>query len=124
MPLSILVAEDTEDVRRVIARVLERHGYDVCEAANGEEAIRALQTVPFDLVITDILMPQRDGLETIMYLRKQMPRMKVLAISGAENQLFLANASGLGATEILPKPFTPDQLIAKIGELLGPPAQT
>ena len=119
MSTSILVAEDDESVRDVIRRSLEQAGYSVCEAANGEEAIRALDAVPFDLVITDILMPERDGLETILYLRRSSPRTKVIAISGAANDLFLTDAAGLGAARVLTKPFKPDELLSLVAETLA-----
>lgn len=118
---TILVAEDEEGIRQLIRQSLEQKGHDVCEAANGEEALRALRTIPFDLVITDIFMPERDGLETIMYLRKEMPDVKIIAISGMENRLFLDNASGLGATRVLPKPFRPSQLLELVDDLMSKP---
>lgn len=124
MAQNILVAEDDEQVRSVIRMALESNGYDVCEAANGEEAVRACQTAPFDLVIADILMPEMDGLETIMFLRKEMKDVKIIAISGSENQLFLNNAAGLGATSILPKPFSPAQLLTAVREALSGPSAT
>jgi CheY-like chemotaxis protein len=107
---SILVADDNDEVRRVIRLTLEQDGFDVCEAADGEEAVRALSDIPFDLVITDILMPQKDGLETIMHLRRATPSTKVIAMSGAGNELFLRDASGLGVAGILLKPFTAGDL--------------
>jgi len=73
-------------------------------------------------VVTDILMPERDGLETIMYLRKQLPEVAIIAISGLENRLILDNAKGLGATRILAKPFSPSDLQSLVAELLGPPS--
>ncbi len=120
MNASILVAEDDELIRSTIRRSLEQRGYDVCEAANGAEAIRALRAEPFDLVITDILMPEKDGLETIRHLRKELPAVKIIAISGNENQLFLDSASGLGATRSLAKPFRPSELLELVAELLEP----
>ncbi len=101
-----------------MCRSLEQAGYDVCEAANGDEAIRALRATNFNLVVTDILMPEKDGFETIMYLRKEQPGTKVIAISGGENRLFLESAAGLGATRILTKPFRPSELIQAVKELL------
>ncbi|MBK9119671.1 MAG: response regulator [Phycisphaerales bacterium] len=115
---SILVADDNDEVRKVMRLSLERAGYDVCEAANGLEAMRAVNAIPFDLVITDILMPERDGIETILHLRQKAPQAKILAISGAQDNVFLASASGLGATRTLTKPFTPTQLLNVVSELL------
>lgn len=119
MPRNILIAEDDDQVRRVIRLALERAGYDVCEAADGEEARRALGVAPFDLVITDIVMPGKDGLETIMFLRRNHPGTPVIAISGHDNPLFLSNAAGLGATHVLPKPFTPSRLLDLVARVLA-----
>lgn len=116
----ILVADDNEQVRSVIRRSLEFAGYSVREVANGEEAVRALHATAFDLVITDILMPEKDGLETIMYLRRENPGTKVIAISGAANELFLTDARGLGAVSVLAKPFTPDDLLRLVRSVLSP----
>lgn len=119
MPRNILIAEDDDQVRRVIRLALERAGYDVCEAADGEEARRALGVAPFDLVITDIVMPGKDGLETIMFLRRNHPGTPVIAISGHDNPLFLSNAAGLGATHVLAKPFTPSRLLDLVARVLA-----
>jgi CheY-like chemotaxis protein len=118
---NILVAEDDEGVRHLIRRSLEQAGYDVSEVANGAEAIRAAHATAFDLVITDILMPETDGLETIVHLRKRSPGLRVIAISGYENALFLADARGLGATRVLTKPFKTADLLALVQEVLGQP---
>jgi CheY-like chemotaxis protein len=118
----ILLADDDDRVRHTIRCRLECAGYDVREAASGADAIQALCTSPFDLVITDILMPDRDGLETIMHVRKKTPRTKIIAISGAADGLFLADAAGLGAHVVLAKPFTPDDLLVMVQDLLRPGA--
>lgn len=121
MDHNILIADDDEPVRHLIRAGLEGAGYDVAEAANGVEAIRAANATPFDLVITDILMPEKDGLETIVHLRKRSPGLKVIAISGYENALFLADARGLGAARVLPKPFKIAELVAMVRDLLEQP---
>jgi CheY-like chemotaxis protein len=120
MAQSILVADDDDRVRYTIRARLEQAGYDVHEAANGSAAIQALYALPFDLVITDILMPDRDGLETIMHVRKRTPHTKVIAISGAADALFLADAAGLGAHGVLSKPFKPNDLLLMVQNLLRP----
>ena len=125
MAQSILVADDDDRVRYTIRARLEQAGYDVHEAATGAAAIQALYALPFDLIITDILMPDRDGLETIMHARKRTPHVKIIAISGAADGLFLANAAGLGAHGVLAKPFKTDDLLVMVRDLLQPvpPAQ-
>lgn len=119
MQPTVLVTDDNEEVRSVIRRTLEAAGYDAHEAGNGKEALRMLHTMKFDVVITDILMPEQDGIETIMYLRREAPQTKVITISGSENELFLADARGLGAMAVLAKPFTPNDLLRLVSSVLG-----
>lgn len=123
MGLRILLVEDDAEIRRILRRSLKDEGYEVHEAANGDEALRAFQAEPFDLVVTDILMPERDGLEIIVSIRREVPGTKIIAISGAPNQdLFLDNAAGLGAARVLAKPFSPRQLTALVKEMTSGPA--
>lgn len=124
MSFKILVVDDDAEVRNVVRRTLESAGYAVREAANGAEAIAAAQATLFDLVITDILMPEKDGLETVIHLRRNMPDLSVIAISGCGNELYLRDAVGLGATKILAKPFTPTRLRELVAEILTPAETT
>lgn len=78
----ILVIADDAHVRLVLRQVLERAGYTVREAANGREGLQRYRTTPTELVMTDILMPEQEGLETIPALRRELPAVKILAISG------------------------------------------
>jgi CheY-like chemotaxis protein len=119
MTRSVLLAEDDDQIRRVMRQALEQAGFDVCEAADGREAIDALGVTSFDLIITDILMPERDGLEAIQFARRQQPRARIVAISGNNSELNLTNASGLGAMRVLSKPFTPTQLITLVNEIFA-----
>ncbi len=119
MARSILIVDDEEQVRHVLRLKLERCGYDVCEATGGDEAIRFLRTVPFDLVITDIVMPDKDGLETIVFIRKEQPDVKVIAISAPSNRLYLEDARGLGATHAFEKPLNLAKLAQTVKDLLG-----
>lgn len=122
MKQKVLIAEDENEIRSLVRRCLENAGYDVVEAANGAAAIVALHSDAFDLLITDILMPDTDGLEAIIYARKMHPQMKVIAVSALANALHLSNARGLGATRVLPKPFMPSDLLALVREVIGEPA--
>ncbi|MFQ5806042.1 MAG: response regulator transcription factor [Phycisphaerae bacterium] len=97
MAHNILIVEDDQQVRDVLRRKLEQYGYDVCEAADGNEAVNALRTVPFDLIITDIVMPEKDGIQIIGFVRKECPQTKTIVISAPGNELYLENARGLGA---------------------------
>jgi CheY-like chemotaxis protein len=119
VPRNILIVDDEEQIRTVLRQKLERCGYDVCEAADGTEAIRALATIRFDLVITDIIMPDKDGLETILFIRKHQPEVKIIAISGLMNQLYLQNARGLGAARVFQKPLSLASLVDAVEELLS-----
>jgi CheY-like chemotaxis protein len=119
MNQSILVADDEETIRQSVRRCLEHAGFDVCEAANGAEVAAACQAAPFDLAVIDVFMPQKDGLEAIMSLRKQQPDVKIIAMSGAPEDVFLDSAAGLGASRVLRKPFRPAELLDIVRDLLG-----
>lgn len=119
MSHSILVADDEPDVRNVLRRKLEHCGYHVCEAADGKEAQRAFEAADFDVVITDIIMPEADGIETITFLRRHHPEVKIIAISAPSNQLFLDSAKGLGAARVFAKPFRLEEIATAIEELLA-----
>ncbi len=114
---SILIVDDDAELRDVMQRVLAMRGYRVTAAANGVEASRAVANTAFDLVITDLIMPERDGVEVINDLRARHPEMRILAMSGgghiSRNQ-YLRIAKGLGAHSLLEKPFTNDELLGAI----------
>ncbi len=120
----ILFVDDEPNVRQGLRRMLHPWSdtWDIAFAANGEEALDLMQCLPFDVVITDILMPEKDGLETIQELRRHYPDVKIVAVSGGGqrgNLYFLDIAKKLGAHCTLQKPFTPSELIKTIQELLG-----
>src|SRR5690349_18909672 len=97
----ILVADDEKEIRRVIVTTLRREGHDVVEAENGAEAGKVLAHETPDLIITDVVMPDRDGLEMLMGLQNEGRWVRVVAISGAREQaeLFLRMAKRLGAVK-------------------------
>lgn len=115
----ILLVDDNDDLRRVIRATLEQAGFDVCEAADCAEGLLALQKTRFDLVITDILMPERDGIEMILHMRSENAETPIIAISGSDHDLYLSNARGLGATCVLQKPFRPGELLSLVENLVG-----
>jgi DNA-binding response OmpR family regulator len=119
MTPSILVVEHDEQVRGTLRGELERCGYDVCEAADGNEAMIALRTAPFDLVISDITVPEKDGIEIMGYVRKEHPGTPVVIIGESEEQLYLESARGLGAACTLCKPVSPDELTSAVKQLLA-----
>lgn len=116
-----LVVEDDDAVREVLAQTLELGGHEVRTAADGNQAVRvAAEWLP-DLVITDIVMPEKEGLETIMELRGALPGLKIIAISGGGvggPDDYLQPARALGADRVLAKPFRFEQLATLIDELL------
>lgn len=118
MEHNILIVDDEQQIRQIVRRKMEQCGYIVGEAADGSEAIRRLEQDEFDLVISDILMPERDGLEVIMFIRRNRPQTKVIAISSPGNDVFLKSATALGAQRILHKPFSLEELARTVGELV------
>ncbi len=113
----ILIVDDEPQIREVLRRKLEKCGYTVEEAIHGKDAIEKLDASAFELVIADIVMPERDGLEVIMYLKKRQPSVKIIAVSAPSNELFLRSASGLGADRVFPKPFQLADIADAVAEL-------
>ena len=120
--LTVLVVDDDARIRRLVRRALERRGSYVIEANDGKTALRILDDVPVDLVITDIFMPNIDGLALIMVIRKMYPETKVVAISGGSEVVpgdYLHFAKALGAIKVFQKPFDLEALVAAVEENFG-----
>jgi len=118
----ILVIDDEHKLRQMLCRALEAAGHVVVEARDGAEGIRLYRAAPTDLVITDILMPEMDGLGCIRELRKSHPGVRVIAISGGSPKVTmdaLGVARAFGACRTLQKPFDLDQLLKAVHEELG-----
>lgn len=119
----ILVVEDAPAVRLSVVDVLESLGLEVEEAENGRLAIAALERVPVDLVVTDVLMPDVDGIEVIKAVRARHPGVRVLAMSGGAPNLpagyVLKMTEMFNADAVLYKPFTNDELRGAVSRLLG-----
>jgi CheY-like chemotaxis protein len=115
----ILVVDDS-DSRRLIADALMRHGYEVAVCAEGNEALKLQKHSPFDVMITDIFMPEKDGIETIRAFRKSHPQTRIIAMSGASvNRVdYLQLSMELGAGKVLRKPFDWAELNAALMEVL------
>jgi two-component system chemotaxis response regulator CheY len=113
----ILIVDDDELVRQLLRDTLEPAGYEVMEAQNGREGLQRYRAVPADLVITDILMPAKDGLETIQDLRRDFPTAKIIALSGS-GQRWLDMARQCGAQQGFEKPFRPQGILAAVQALL------
>lgn len=119
MARSILVVDDEASVRSVLRSTLERAGFTVSEASDGRQAVDLLQQEHFDLAIVDILLPERDGLETIMFLHLERPETKVIAITGSENELYLKTARLMGVSKTFTKPLRMQELQSVTCELLA-----
>lgn len=118
----ILVIDDDQQVRHLLVVALTNIGHETRSAENGAEGIRAFRSAPADLVITDLIMPEKEGLETIMELRREFPGVKVIAISGGGRQSgvdFLPLAGKLGARRTLHKPFTIQELFEAVNDVLS-----
>ncbi|MBT7665010.1 MAG: response regulator [Rhodospirillaceae bacterium] len=105
----ILVIDDVSTQRRIIREILNVNGHDVTEADSGHEGIRLQSEHDFDLVVTDILMPGMDGIETVRELVRLYPHIKILAISAAKDG-YLEAAEKFGAMAKLEKPIEPNEL--------------
>jgi DNA-binding NtrC family response regulator len=118
----ILVVDDETQIRTMLALMLEQEGYTVHTAENGEEGLSLVGRYTFDLVITDMIMPVKDGLKFIMELVRDYPDLKVLAISGGgaiKAERYLTMAGYLGDIATLEKPFKREVLLAMVKQLIA-----
>jgi len=119
---AILVVDDDRDVRDMLQRLLERAHYEVETAEDGKQALRMFQEKAYDVVVTDILMPEKEGVETIIELRKQCSDIKIIAISGGgkgDAAHYLQVARAFGADRIFSKPFECHEILQAIAELMA-----
>lgn len=122
MASRILIIDDDVQVRALLRAALSPHGYEVVLAADGQAGVRAYREAPADLVITDVFMPEKDGLEAITELRAANPNLKIIAMTGGGSAGLggmLHMATLLGAECTLSKPFTPSELVATVKRVLG-----
>lgn len=122
----ILIADDEADVRNLLQRALTIAGHEARAVKDGNEALACLREVPVDVAVVDLYMPGKDGIETIMDIRRRHPDTKIIAITGSEpptGKAMLHMASKLGAHRALAKPFTAEELLATVVAVLeGQPA--
>jgi CheY-like chemotaxis protein len=114
----ILIMDDDASVRTALKNLLKQEGHDVTEAENAAEGAKIYSTSAPDLIITDLLMPERDGVEALLELRSQYPNIKTIVISGDAKE-FLPIVEDLGAGRTLSKPFKNKDVIAAVNELLA-----
>lgn len=123
----VLVVDDDRAVRRLVRRTLEGAGYQVLEAIDGADAMRTLDAQPVALVVTDVLMPERDGIELVLQLASRDPRVPIIVMSGGGTGLdvetLVTTALAFGASAALAKPFSINALLSVVGDVLrsGPP---
>jgi DNA-binding response OmpR family regulator len=118
----VLVIDDSPDIRAILREAFELHDYDVDVAPNGRLGLQRMRERPADVVITDIFMPEQDGIETILELRREFPGVKIIAMSGggtSGNLTYLPAAQQLGATHSVAKPFDCLAVVATVSALLG-----
>jgi CheY-like chemotaxis protein len=117
--MRILVIDDDGDILEIISEMLTDAGYEVQEANSGSKGIKLYRQAPFDLVITDLIMPEKDGLEVVMELHKDFPDVKIITLSGnAYGRSSLETSRALGAARTLGKPFTEAELLEAVRQVL------
>lgn len=120
MNKTVLIIEDEAPIRSLIRTFLEAEGFTVLDAENGKIGIDVYRTNDVDLVITDLIMPEKEGIETIRELKKTNPEVKIIAISGGgvlDPEEYLAIAKRMGVARTLAKPFTHESLVKAVHEL-------
>ena len=118
----ICVIDDDESVRQTVGRILSSAGYAVVDAADGAKGLEAVERTSPAMIITDIVMPNREGIETILEAKRRFPGIPIVAISGGGRsgpQSFLELARKLGADDCVAKPFRPSELLDKVAHLLA-----
>ncbi len=119
----LLVIEDDVQFCEMLAQMLDQAGHEVEMAANGVLGMQKFHSNPPDLVITDILMPEKDGIDTILEMKREREGIKIIAMSGGRRaitpQFNLDSAALIGVQQTLAKPFTRQQLLQAITDVLG-----
>jgi CheY-like chemotaxis protein len=118
----ILVVDDEPDICEILQEILHQAGHQVRVAPDGDSALAVLRGEPFDLILTDIFMPGKEGIETIMEIRRDFPGIKIIAMSGGgrSGELhYLEDAIELGAVRTLFKPFHEGEVLKVVGAALG-----
>ena len=122
--MRVLIVDDDEQIRVLLQQMMEWAGFEVLVAENGKIAMQIQSRQPADLVITDLIMPEQEGLETISRLKKDYPGIKIIAISGGGRigpEAYLPAALELGADLVFSKPFDVQEVVKSVKELLGNP---
>jgi len=118
----ILIIDDDPQILGMLRQTLEREGYEVIDASDGKEGLKLYQENPTDLIITDLIMPEKEGIETIMELRRDFPDVKIIAITGGgriDPKQYLSMAKSFGAQYTFTKPVARAELLKAVRKLLG-----
>jgi CheY-like chemotaxis protein len=122
----VLLVDDDDAIREMLELVLQRRGLIVVQARNGSEALRLYRDQEFDLVVTDLIMPEKEGIETILEIRAMKRPIRIIAISGGgrvDQSMHLHLAKSVGADRVVAKPFLPVDFLKVVDELLASPAR-
>jgi len=122
----VLVIDDDEMLRGVLVQTLERAGYEVVEAPHGAAGIELFRASPADLVITDLIMPEKEGIETMLELRREFPQLPIIAVSGGARTAgrdYLPIARHLGVRHALAKPFSRQEILDAVRDALSGPGK-
>lgn len=122
----VLLVDDDDAIREMLELVLQRRGLHVVKAADGREALRLYSEQEFDLIVTDLIMPNKEGIETILEVRAMKRPIRILAMSGGgrvDQSMHLHLAKSVGADRVISKPFLPKDFLQVIDELLAAPAR-
>jgi DNA-binding response OmpR family regulator len=121
--MNVLVVDDDPIVIESCRRILEPEGFTVYPAASAAEGLEALEAREYDLMITDVKMPELDGFQLMALMRKRHPRVPIVVMSGYPTGDTVAATRESGARGFIPKPFTPDEFLAAVRAATGPPRQ-
>jgi len=120
---NILIVDDSSVTREMLRDFLEADGHSVVEASDGIEAIELLNAHKFELMITDLIMPRKDGMEVIMDIKKENRSIKIIAISGGDESfqasMYLGVTNKLGADLVFEKPFVSQEIVQAVKQLLA-----
>lgn len=123
--MRVLIIDDDEQIRVLLQQMMKWAGLEVAVAENGKVAMQLMQEKPADLVITDLIMPEQEGLETISRLKKEYEGIKIIAISGGGRigpEAYLPAALELGADLVFSKPFDVQKVVSAVQDLLNSPS--
>ena len=118
-PKSVLIVDDDPQILRLLGKALSTAGYAVLEASDGRRALECVRSAPVDVMVTDLVMPDQEGIETIAAVRRERKQVKIVAMSGAACGKYLRICQLMGADAVLQKPFPPQDLLSTIEHLIS-----